>query len=154
MPDWMSHILVGLILAELFSIRKKSLVLLGALLPDLVPRLGLLFFYLGFKSHFSLGAFHYPVVCILATVPIALLFKYNRTYTIISLNIGVLSHFIIDITQRHFKAGMPIFFPFSTKLYTLNWFWPEQAAFYFLIMGLFVYGFIRLVKKYGVTAGY
>ena len=41
MPDWLSHIIIGLIFAELFNINKKGLVVLGSLLPDFIVKINL-----------------------------------------------------------------------------------------------------------------
>jgi len=46
MPDWISHILIALIIVELFNLKLKSLVLLGSILPDFffkISTLGLFF---------------------------------------------------------------------------------------------------------------
>lgn len=45
MPDWLSHILIGLIAAEVFNIDKKGLVTLGSLLPDFAVKVYLLSFF-------------------------------------------------------------------------------------------------------------
>lgn len=148
MPDWMSHILIGLIFCELFNIRKKSLVLLGALMPDLIAKLFLLFFYLGVKLFISLGSFHTPVVSFLLALLVAPLFRYDRVKTTILITIGLVTHFLSDLTMRHFTAGMRLFFPFSMSPYRLDLLWPEQSI-YVLMLSLAAYFFIRVIKNAG-----
>ena len=50
MPDLMSHLLIGLIIAELFNVKKKSLVLLGTLVPDLLPKINMIYIKLNLHS--------------------------------------------------------------------------------------------------------
>ncbi|MEA2037926.1 MAG: metal-dependent hydrolase [Nanoarchaeota archaeon] len=151
MPDWMSHILIGLIIVDIFNIRKKSLVLLGALLPDLIAKFFLLFFYLGLSiKGISVGSFHTPVMCFLLSILIAPLFKYNRLKTIFILNIGLLTHFLSDITMRHFTSGTRLFFPFSMQSYRIDLLWPEQSI-YVLFLSFIIYIFIRIIKKFYIS---
>ncbi len=146
MPDWMSHLLIGLIVAELFNIRKKSLVVLGALMPDLIAKFFLLFFYFGFWSNVGLDSFHTPVVCFLLAILIAPLFRHDKIKTVLLISVGLATHFLPDLTMRHFTAGMRMFFPFSMRLYRIDLIWPEQSI-YVLIVSFIVYVFIRVVKK-------
>lgn len=146
MPDWMSHLLIGLIVAELFNVRKKSLVLLGALLPDLISKFFLLFFYFGILANLSLESFHTPLMCFLLVIITAPLFKYDRAKTVFLINVGLATHFLSDLTMRHFTSGMRLFFPFSMSVYRIDLIWPEQSI-YFLIFSLIVYILIKLVKK-------
>jgi len=146
MPDWMSHLLIGLILAEIFNIKKTSLVIFGALLPDLLSKFYLISFYFGIDESFPFSYLHTPVLSILVGILIAPLFRYDRIKTTAFISLGIASHFLSDLTMRHFHAGMFIFFPFSTKAYTLNWVWPEQSI-YVLIGTFIVYTLIRVVKK-------
>jgi hypothetical protein len=146
MPDWMSHIIIVLIFSEVFNIRKKSLLVFGSLLPDFLSKLHLFFFYFGLNDFLSFGFFHTPVVSILVGVIVASLFKYNRVKTTVFIIFGVISHFLADLTMKHFHSGMLIYFPFSFKVYTFNLIWPEQSI-YVLIVSFIVYVIIRIVKK-------
>ena len=146
MPDWMSHILIGLIFAEAFNIRKKSLVLLGALMPDLISKLFLLFFYLGLPNNIGLGSFHTPIMCFLLSILIAPLFRYSRAKTILLVDIGLATHFLFDLAIRHFTSGMRLFFPFSMKVYRIDLMWPEQSI-YLLIFSLIAYIFVKAAKR-------
>lgn len=150
MPDLLSHLIIGLILAEVFNIKKKSLVVLGALLPDLFAKFDLIFFYTGIEKIFTFASFHTPIMFFLLSILIAVLFRYSRLKTILFLNIGSMSHFLSDLTIKHFSgAGIRIFFPFSMKNYSLSLIWPEQSI-YVLVISLFIYGAIRIYKKKSV----
>ncbi len=146
MPDWVSHLLIGLIFVELFNIRKKSLVLLGALMPDLISKLFLLFFYLGFRNIVGLDSFHTPTVCFLMSIFISPLFRYERIRTIFLVNIGLATHFLSDLLIRHFTSGIRLLFPFSMGIYNVGLFWPEQSI-YVLMASLIIYILIRVVKN-------
>src|SRR3989338_7935837 len=132
MPDWMSHILIGLIFCELFSIRKKSLVLFGALLPDLISKLLLASFYFGLYGNLSLDSFHTPFTDFALALLIAPLFKYPKTKTVMLITLGFATHFLSDLMLRHFLGGMRLFFPFSMQLYRLDWILPEQSIYVFV----------------------
>ncbi len=146
MPDWMSHLLIVLIICELFNIRKKSLVLLGALMPDLISKFFLVFFYFGFWNNVTLDSFHTPLVCFLLAILIAHLFRYDRTRTVFLISIGLITHFLSDLMIRHYAVGMRLFFPFSMNMYRIDLIWPEQAI-YVMIFSLVIYVFIRVVKR-------
>jgi len=148
MPDWMTHIVVGLVLAEAFNIPKKSIVLLGAILPDILPKLVLLrlFIPLPNGNYNLLSAFHVPFVFFLASIFIALLFRHNKFRIVLWLNIGAMSHFLADATLQHFEGGVRLLYPLSLESYTLNVVWPEQS-YLVLIPALLVYGGLLLFKK-------
>ena len=146
MPDWMSHLLIGLIFCELFSVKKKSLLLFGALMPDLISKLFLLSFYLGFNVFFSLGSFHTPIMCFLLSFLIAPLFRYDRIKTVLLINLGLITHFLSDLTMRHFTSGQRLFFPFSMEVYRVDLLWPEQSI-YIIMVSLIIYILIRIAKK-------
>lgn len=147
MPDLMSHLLIALIIGEIFNIRKKSLLALGALMPDMLSKGHLVYLHLGITPNISFVLMHTPVMVLLLSILIAPLFLYNRLKTILLINSGALTHFLSDLTMRHFTViGTRIFFPFSMANYTLNWIWPEDSI-YVLIAGLLVYAGIRFIKK-------
>lgn len=150
MPDWLTHVVIGLILIDIFKVRKKSLVLLGVLLPDFLPKLILLrlFFpvqdYLNYKV---LTAFHVPFVFFFFTLLIAPLFKYNYKKVVFWLNLGAISHFLADSLLRHFSdAGIKLFYPLLLNKFTLGLVWPNESYF-ILIPALIVYLGIILIKK-------
>ena len=105
MPDWISHILFGLILCHLFSIKKKSLVILGALLPDLIGKLKMLNYLFPGAPDWLIplsNLWHTPFPSILSAFLIALFFSYPYLETSILIILGDLSHFLSDGTTKSF----------------------------------------------------
>lgn len=152
MPDLLSHLIIGLILAELFNIKKRSLVVLGAIIPDILSKIHLIFFYFGIPPLVSSISFHTPFMAFLISILIASLFKYNKLKIILFFNIGSISHFLSDLTIKHFTIqGSRLFFPLSNTNYTLNLVWPEQSIF-ILIGSLMLYLLIRTIKKNIITS--
>lgn len=151
MPDLMSHLLIGLILAEFFNARKKSLVVLGALMPDLLAKPFLIYLHLGIPQNLSFTAFHTPIMAFLLSVVISPLFKFDAVRTVLYLNIGLMSHFFSDSSIRHFSGlGVQFFYPFSIRGYSLGLIWPEQSV-YVLIVCLAAYAVIKMAKKMDYT---
>ena len=149
MPDWLTHIVIGLILIEIFNVRKKSLVLIGTILPDILPKIILLglFFALPDFNYEIFNAFHIPFVLFLVTLLIAPLFRYDYWKVVLLINIGVISHFLADALLRHFStAGVRLLYPFKFKAYSANLVWPDQSYF-ILIPAIIVYIAIILLKK-------
>ena len=147
MPDLMSHLLIAVILAEVFNIKKKSLVILGALLPDLLSKWFLIYVHFGIAPLISFVTFHTPIMVFLISLLIAPVFRYNQIKVIGLINLGTLSEILSDLTMKHFTVvGSRIFFPFSNANYTFNLIWPEQSI-YILIALLLVYVLIRFIKK-------
>tara|TARA_Y100000310_G_scaffold196876_1_gene196965 strand:- start:5755 stop:6225 length:471 start_codon:yes stop_codon:yes gene_type:complete len=147
MPDWLSHLLIALIIAEVFGIKKKSLVVFGALAPDILPKIQLLFFYFELPPVVSFINFHTPFMMLLSGIIIAPLFRYDKFKTFLFFSIGAASHFLSDLTMKHFTImGTRLLYPISTANYTLNWIWPEQSI-YILIASLIIYLSIRIVKR-------
>src|SRR3989344_4861936 len=119
MPDWLTHIVIALIFAEIINTEKKSLVILGR--------------------------FHTPFMTFLVTLLVAPLFRYHRAKTLILLNVGMLSHYLSDIMLRHYVGGIRMLWPLSEQQYILNWFWSDQAI-YLLAISLAAYFLIRWSK--------
>ena len=74
MPDLITHIIVGLILAKLLRVKKKSLVLLGAILPDMIYKLSLLGLFFDIPENvfiFGLLPLHSPIGLIITTILIS-----------------------------------------------------------------------------------
>lgn len=150
MPDWVTHVVIGLLLTELLPVKKKSLLLLGTILPDILPKLALLHLFIplpGINWAF-LKAFHTPFVFLLVTLLIVPLFRYPYGPVILWLNVGAWSHFAADATLRLFSGGgQRLLYPLSLESFRLNWIWPEQS--YLLFVPLFiVYIFIVVIKRY------
>ena len=77
----MSHILIALIISELFNIKKKSLVVLGALMPDFFVKIVVLvnFFKLPYDIlYWFFYPLHTPIGCILITLLVVPFFRYNQ----------------------------------------------------------------------------
>ncbi len=150
MPDWMSHLLIGLILAEILSVRKKSLVALGSLLPDFLSKFYLLSFYLGIPEWLSFSSFHTPVMAFLVIVLLAGLFHYSQLKAIGLMTLGAMSHILADTTLKHFNSGQYLFFPFSFKLYALNWLWPDESIFVLPVLAVVYFAIVvckRIIAK-------
>lgn len=147
MPDLMSHLLIALIIAELFGIRKKSLVVFGAMAPDLLGKFHLIYFYLKLPPIISFISFHTPVICFLVSILIAPLFNHNRFKTVLFFNIGAMTEFLSDLTMKHFTVqGTRLFFPFSKVNYSLGIIWPEDSIFILIGCSL-IYLIIKVFKK-------
>lgn len=148
MPDLLTHLLFALILGEIFNIKKRSLVVLGALLPDLIAKLDLILFYLGINDIFSFASFHTPFMVFLVTILISRLFQYPQRHILFPISLGFLSHFALDLTMKHYAAyGVRLLFPLTMYNYSFQLFWPDQSI-YLLAFGILVYSVILSVKKY------
>ena len=80
MPDLMSHLLIGLILAELLNTKKKSLVVLGALMPDLISKIHLVYFYFGFPHSISFYNFPTPFIAFFFMMGCSITCQYGTHY--------------------------------------------------------------------------
>ncbi len=147
MPDWLTHIVIALVFAEIFSVRKKSVVLLGAVLPDVLVKLTLLELFIPIPNwnYTFLSAFHVPLVLFLVILLLAPLFRYKYSAIVGWLSLGALTHFASDALLRHFQGGVALFYPFSLDKYSLNWVWPDQSYF-ILIPALIAYIMVGFVK--------
>lgn len=142
----MSHILIGLILAEIFFVRKKSLVALGSLIPDLLSKFHLLSFYFGVTGWLSFSSFHTPAMALLMIVLLAGLFNYNQTKAAGLMTLGAMSHILADAALKHFNSGQYLLFPFSFKLFALNWLWPDETIFVLPFLAL-LYFLVKFAKR-------
>lgn len=114
MPDWISHIFFALIIAEIFKIRKKSLLVLGSLLPDFITKIYLLgnFFKLPNWMIFDTYVFHFFVPSVILALICALFFRKEATRAAILIPFGVVLHLLLDSTTRNF---------FYTEWYNILW---------------------------------
>lgn len=152
MPDWVTHIAIALLILELYPVQKKSLVLVGAILPDLLPKLVLLRLLVPippFDYHF-LSAFHTPFVLLLVVMLMAPLFRYDYWKVVGWITVGTTSHFLSDALLQHFVGGVNLFYPVLLKHYALNLVWPEQS-YLILIPTAVLYLIVVLYKKYWRT---
>ncbi|MDI6655375.1 MAG: hypothetical protein QME59_05755 [Candidatus Hydrothermarchaeota archaeon] len=152
MPDWVSHVLIGLIICELFNVKKKSLVLLGALLPDLIRYTYLPAAFLNlppstinYMDWFVVVA-HLPVGIFLLTLFVSSFFSYNYKRTASLISAGWISHLSADFTTKHFNGGYSFLFPYSFQKYELDLLWTEQ---YYIVLMLSAAALllIKLTKK-------
>lgn len=146
MPDWITHILIGLIVAELFNIKKKSLVVLGSLLPDFISKIYLLsfFFPLNDKLLFVTTLYHSPIMGLVIPGIITLLFKYDWKQTYFYIMIGFMLHLFADSFTGGYDGGV-LLYPFSYGFFSFNIFWANQ--FWMILIGaIVVYSVIKLVK--------
>lgn len=149
MPDWLTHLVIGLVLIEIFNVEKKSLILLGAILPDLIPKLVLLrlFVPLPDLSFGLLNSLHVPFILFLFTLLIAPVFRYDYKKVVLWLNIGTISHFLADALLRNFgNGGVKLLYPLTIEKYNLNLVWPNES-YYILVPALLVYLVIIMIKK-------
>lgn len=105
MPDWISHILFGLIICHLFNIKRKSLVVLGAILPDLIGKIKMLNYLFPGSPDWIIplsNVWHTPLPSIISALIIALFFNYPYLESAILLILGDISHFLSDGTAKSF----------------------------------------------------
>ena len=151
MPDWISHILLGLIIAEVFNIRKKSLVVLGSILPDIILKIYALSIIIPMKINF-LFWFLYPLHTIAGITILSFLltiaFKYDAKKTFGLIFIGAVFHILLDGTTKFMLYNIQglFLFPFSWKYYGIGIFYPEQ---YWIVMVLLfgIYVILRPILR-------
>ncbi|MBS3096152.1 metal-dependent hydrolase [Candidatus Woesearchaeota archaeon] len=147
MPDWLSHIIIGLLVAEVFNIDKKGLVVLGSLLPDFVVKINLLpaFFHVNDNLLFVTRLYHSPVMGLIIPAIIAPLFKYDWRRTYIYIMLGFMLHLFADSFTRHYYDGI-LLYPISNGFFSFNVLWPEQY-WIILIVSLVAYALVKLIKS-------
>jgi len=146
MPDLITHVLVVLIACELINMKKKGLILAGAILPDIVSRIFLLGFIIKLPDGFLIAVtlFHSLIPLLALAVLLATLFKdfFSAAFLI---GIGAISHLLLDTFNIHFLGGIMWMFPFSWILFKYSLFIPDQFM-YVAVSLLAVYIFIRVYK--------
>ncbi|MBI2546229.1 hypothetical protein HYV81_03550 [Candidatus Woesearchaeota archaeon] len=151
MPDWIAHILIGLILAELFRVKRKSLVVVGAILPDILVKLELLSVLIPVDKYAITWLFnplHTPIGMILFTVLLLPLFAVPYLQTYYLLFIGWGSHLIADVVfNKHVLLSQNLLlFPFSWHGFEIGLVWPDE--YYFVLLPLAIIYCIILIHKY------
>lgn len=150
MPDLITHVLIGLIVCELFNIRRKSLVVLGSVLPDLILKTSLLGFFIDLpmkEMKWLLIPFHTTIGLILVTIIIILFFRGEYILNFLLISLGWALHLAADLTNKElFINQLLLLYPFSWKSYELNIFWSNQY-WYPMIISLVVYLLIILIKR-------
>jgi len=128
MPDLATHVLVvSPFLRKL--VRRPELVLLGAILPDLAGRLGILlpdgefFFWMD-------TALHTPVAIGLVIYILAQLFPSEaRREAVVLLGAGAATHFALDLLQKTVTFGNLWLFPLSMKSFQIPLIWGDESLF-------------------------
>jgi hypothetical protein len=145
-------VIVGLILAKIFRIKKVSLVLLGTILPDIVYKLKLMgaFFYIPENAfQFGLLPFHSPIGLIILTLLLSYFFRYPRVKLILVISLGWISHILLDLTNKHFLIKQTyLFLPISYKAVEFGWFWQDQYH-YMLIPSLMLLFLLYAIDYFG-----
>lgn len=158
MPDWLTHLVIGLILIEIILFLNlsqkswtkgwKSLILLGTLLPDLLTKFLLVKKWIPLPESFSvLTTFHSPLILVLFIFLLAPLFRYNYRIIVLALGLGTSSHILLDLMLHHLDpaSGIMLFYPFSFERFSLGWIWPEQS--YLILVPLLVVYLIIILDK-------
>lgn len=123
MPDWVSHILFALIIVEVFSLNHKSLVVVGAVLPDMLLKLvHLRIFFSGIPAEELYRLFfplHTILGCLLVAIIIAPLFKEKMKVVVSLLMVGVVSHILLDGLAKVHILNVQGFLLYPLK--SINW---------------------------------
>ncbi len=150
MPDWIAHIIIGLIVAELFNIKKKSLVVLGSVLPDILVKLELLSIFFPIDKYAITWIFnplHTPLGIVLFSLLLLPLFDFDKPKAYFLLFIGWSSHLIADLVNKHILLGQNLLlFPFSWENFELGLVWPDQ--YYIILLPLTIIYSAILIHKY------
>lgn len=126
MGDWVSHVLLAYGFAVLADARWKSLVVGGALLPDVFPRAVETLLNLG---GWSLMPWFFPthtfVGSALLAAAAAQAFARDRREAFGLLSLGALTHYVSDGLERHFAGHAPLW-PFSDGRVELGLWWTDE----------------------------
>lgn len=148
MPDLISHVLIALLLCELLNLKPKSLIILGAVLPDLLMKWELLhlFFPFGDRLFWFFVSFHTPFSLLFSTFIVIQFFNYDKKKSYLLVTIGWISHLAADlIFNRHFHTGSLLLLPFSWQTYEVGLAWPEE---YYLVLVplIIIYVGVKIIK--------
>lgn len=150
MPDWITHILIGLIIAEIFNIKRKSLIVIGAILPDILVKLELLSVFFPVDKYAITWLFnplHTPLGMALFSLLLVPLFNFDKYKTYFLLFIGWCSHLLSDLLNKHILLGQNLLlFPFSWQNFELGLVWPDQ--YYLILVPVAAIYAIILIHKY------
>lgn len=155
MPDWITHILIGLIIAEIFNIKKKSLIVVGSILPDILVKLELLSVLFPVDKYAITWLFnplHTPLGIVLFSLLLVPLFNFDRYKTYFLLFIGWASHLLSDLINKHVLLGQNLLlFPFSWKNFEIGLIWPDE--YYILLVPLAILYSAIVIHKYYKNRG-
>jgi|GEM_PF-3901459 len=127
MPEWVTHVAFGFLLALLLKRQLKFPVLVGAILPDLIGKLALPAAFLigsaGADSLFGIG--HTPAGALVVAIGIAAILPQSFKQTFYSLALGVASHFALDLLQGPY--GQQLLWPLLTQQFGLNLWYSDSV---------------------------
>jgi membrane-bound metal-dependent hydrolase YbcI (DUF457 family) len=154
MPSLIAHIFLGMVLAYLFRLKKKSVLLFGSILPDIK-----IFLYLLATPLLGLSAANSLIIpvhspfgsLLLALFFASLLPKKGYKRNLFLLCLGVASHFALDASIYPFYGieHYLLLYPFSWSVYGIE---GMGYIYLFNILGLFFLSAIMLNgwKKQGI----
>ncbi len=120
MPDGFTHILLGLIAVELLSLKYdwatdyRSIVLIGAMLPDLGNFKLIAGEFGAHELYYVFLPFHSIIGALLLITLFTLIFKkkyWRKIFPLLS--IGVFTHLFGDYLIKVLDGYLPLFFPFT-----------------------------------------
>jgi hypothetical protein len=128
MPDLATHVLaVAPFLRK--RVPRPEVVLLGAVLPDLAGRLGILLPDGPFFVWMDM-ALHTPAAIALVIYILALIFpREARREAAVLLGAGAAAHFALDVLQKSVAFGNIWLFPLSMKSFQIPLFWSDESLY-------------------------
>lgn len=143
MPNLFVHIIVALAVSELLSVKQKSILLLGAILPDVrvfVYPIIALVWGLPAAEAFIIPIDSFVGALLLASFLSSLFSGKKQGKIFVLLALGVLIHFLLDAMMFPFSGieHYLLLFPFSWSVVgvSLSWVFDYLVAFSLLIIGL------------------
>jgi len=153
MPSLLAHIFLGMVLAHVFKVKRKSILLFGSILPDIK-----IFLYLLATPLLGLSAANsmiIPIHSLFGSLLLALFFasilpkeEYKSNLSLLCL--GILGHFALDASIYPFYGieHYLLLYPFSWSTYGIE---GMTYIYVFNVLGLIVLATIAsLGKKQGI----
>ena len=142
MPDWLTHVLVGLGVSNLLIYQRRDLeqfkpaIIVGSILPDLWS-IRLILELIDINLAWQLYVFHTPIGAALTALLVGLVFFKKDIWKLgtFFLIAGAQLHLALDLTLHHIEGGHYILFPISWQLFELKIFWPESFTTLWLAIG-------------------
>lgn len=128
-PDLLTHTLAVFPFRYKFK-RFISVILLGAILPDIFARIpGVLFPYRAAIS-WAQSVLHSPIALIFICLLVSFFFPEKIRKTVfLFLLLGIFSHLFLDLFQKTLTYGYLWFFPFSFVSFSIPLIWPNDTIF-------------------------
>jgi hypothetical protein len=118
MSDWLTHSLVGWIAGKITGL-EVSLLLLGSVLPD-INKIYLVFqWVLNIRTDTFFFPLHTPFGALLLAGGVALFFR-DALKAFLSLGVGIVFHFTLDVLLVEVGGGEPLLFPLSWQGWQLG----------------------------------